>query len=709
MTQYIYDNTAGVSASDANNQGRLVYERFYDSAGAFTAGTQSSRNVPVHYTYDAMGRMHTVTDDSGTTTNSYDVEGNLTAVNSPEGTITYSYNSLNQRTSTVTSSTSISYGYDNQGRLTSTSVNMLNGSSASGTTYDYYNNVGLKRAEELPNGLTSTYSYDSLNRLTGLQTLDGSGNTVLQDVYTLKPDGSRATLTEVVGNQAEVDTTWTYDALDRLLAETATSGNSALAHTDTYTYDLDGNRLSKTHVTTGTPQTTTYVYNGDNQLIQSVDTASGTTTYTYDANGSQTSTTNGATVTSTVYDIRNKMVSYALNGVTQSTYVYDDAGNRVKETVSGTTSSYLIDTDNPTGYPKPIEARTNGVLTTYIEGDRVLAQANSSSAITYLLVDARGNTRALANASGTITANLNYDAFDVPINFNPATIGTMFQVGDSMYDAASGFNFHAYGRQSNNVIGRFIIQDDQVYVSNANPITDNFYLLDGADPTNRRDFNGHEFVETLSAAVIQLGLRVGDIVARIGPAALSAYGLAIVWSASIVTAIPTALNALTVVGAGVEILDNITASWTTAPAPPRGVNIGRYYEDANPKAINLAGNYEGIDAFDSANGIATSVRTHALGSAENLLSAISRDAQQLNNATKRNLTGIARNGGRVDVSADSVNLKQLIVGVRESDAGIIQDQSFLSSLNQIATRFKTVIRVVPIREWAEELEQEVPH
>ncbi|MDP9176028.1 MAG: RHS repeat protein, partial [Planctomycetota bacterium] len=63
--------------------------RFYDSASAFNAGTQSSRNVPVHYTYDAMGRMHTVTDDSGTTTNSYDVEGNLTAVNSPEGTISY--------------------------------------------------------------------------------------------------------------------------------------------------------------------------------------------------------------------------------------------------------------------------------------------------------------------------------------------------------------------------------------------------------------------------------------------------------------------------------------------------------------------------------------------------------------------------------------------------------------------------------------------
>lgn len=47
----------------------------------------------------------------------------------------------------------------------------------------------------------------------------------------------------------------------------------------------------------------------------------------------------------------------------------------------------------------------------------------------------------------------------------------------------------------------------------------------------------------------------------------------------------------------------------------------------------------------------------------------------------------------------------LAVGVPVSDAGIVQDSSFVSALDRIANQFKTVIRVVPIREWSVELEE----
>jgi hypothetical protein len=177
------------------------------------------------------------------------------------------------------------------------------------------------------------------------------------------------------------------------------------------------------------------------------------------------------------------------------TYLYDDDGDRVEETVNGTATYYLINTNNPTGYDQPIEQKSSPTATpseTYIIGDRVLGQANSGGTLTYLLVDGQGSTRLLTNASGTVTATLNYDAFGNPLNFNPATIGTIWQFGgDGYYDYASGLTFHSNGRPSSSLIGRFIMMDGQIYEIKQDPITGNLYLLDDADPENGSDPSGH--------------------------------------------------------------------------------------------------------------------------------------------------------------------------------------------------------------------------
>jgi YD repeat-containing protein len=70
----------------------------------------------------------------------------------------------------------------------------------------------------------------------------------------------------------------------------SSSGTGAPANfTDTYTYDLDGNRLSDVHTGPGDGAggTTSYIYNGDNELTSESSPVNGTTTFTYDANGSQ--------------------------------------------------------------------------------------------------------------------------------------------------------------------------------------------------------------------------------------------------------------------------------------------------------------------------------------------------------------------------------------------------------------------------------------
>jgi RHS repeat-associated protein len=272
--------------------------------------------------------------------------------------------------------------------------------------------------------------------------------------------------------------------------------NNAGDYSDTYTYDLEGNRLTKTHVTSSGTETTTNTYDLDDQLTQSVDSVNGTTTYHYDNNGSQTQTvavSNSGTVTTNYhYDLRNRLTSVS-SGSTTTTYVYDDAGDRVKETTGSTTTYYLIDDANPTGYAKPIEVRVGSVTSTptntYIMGSAVIGQA-SSGAVSYLLVDGQQNTRVLASSSGVVTATFNYDAFGNPIGFAAATAPTIFLFQQTMYDAASGLNFTP-SRQERLGASEWM-ERDSINIAPGDLGNANLYMFVGGNPINLVDPSGHD-------------------------------------------------------------------------------------------------------------------------------------------------------------------------------------------------------------------------
>ena len=75
------------------------------------------------------------------------------------------------------------------------------------------------------------------------------------------------TQAQVGGGSVTSSTTWAYDADGRLTGEAYTSDNQTLDpnYTDTYSYDLVGNRLSKTHVAGGVTTTATNTYNAEDQ------------------------------------------------------------------------------------------------------------------------------------------------------------------------------------------------------------------------------------------------------------------------------------------------------------------------------------------------------------------------------------------------------------------------------------------------------------
>ena len=126
---------------------------------------------------------------------------------------------------------------------------------------------------------TTSYKYDSLNRLT--KVTEPSGKTI---EYTYDKEGNRYTETETVGT-TKTKSIYSYDSSNRLTGINQTI-NGVLSNTTAYTYDKNGNTLSKTVTSssTGAKETTKYSYDVLNQLTK-VTTSKGTISYAYNGEG----------------------------------------------------------------------------------------------------------------------------------------------------------------------------------------------------------------------------------------------------------------------------------------------------------------------------------------------------------------------------------------------------------------------------------------
>jgi YD repeat-containing protein len=139
------------------------------------------------------------------------------------------------------------------------------------TTYGYDAN-GNRISMTNANGTSTTYAYNKANLVTSVQNM--SGEVVLSShAYTYYLDGNIKT--EVVDGDTK---TYTYDDLGRLTREVKSGVLNA--GDIVYTYDVRGNRASRTQGTA----TTTYTYDANNRLLAETTGASGKV-YSYDANG----------------------------------------------------------------------------------------------------------------------------------------------------------------------------------------------------------------------------------------------------------------------------------------------------------------------------------------------------------------------------------------------------------------------------------------
>jgi len=502
-----------------------TYRYGYDANGNLTSlekpsgtSTLTAADGTISYAYDRAGRQTSISysDGTPTVTRTYDAGGRLETMSDDGGTVDYTFDDADRlatidRTSTVTGlDGAISYTRDVAGNIT---ARTFPGSVATAATYDddgraatvtaagetttiTYDAAGNPTAITFPatNGWVQHRSYDEAGRLTEYRN-------VLNSVYfgggQLDYDDAgnpiRAALTRGATTSYEVRQ---YDARDRLTAfcaqasilSTTCAGASEELH---YAYDKVS-AITQAIRSAGYPQpgTTDYAYNAAGQLDYSTRSLT-VNDYAYDPDGN-TITNGGWTYT---YDLADQLVA-ATDGATTQTATWDGDGNRLTTTSNASADiAFITDPFALTGLAETNVERdptTGAVIRSYgiaPYGRTTLVDANGDPHYYHLAADV-GHPWDLVDQTGTDEVAYNVLPYG---DLNPANIfvGTPPDnpiLNDGQYyDADTGL-YYMRNRMYDPNTSRFLETDPL-----ENPLASAFedaYMYVGGRPTTQFDPTG---------------------------------------------------------------------------------------------------------------------------------------------------------------------------------------------------------------------------
>jgi len=351
------------------------------------------------------------------------------------------------------------YQYDAGGDLSAVLPTTGNSLTAQHLAYDGFGRVATATSGR---GVTTSYTYDNLDRTTGIVYSDNTS----QISYTYNGDGTQATRSDSSGL-----TSYGYDALNRLTSKTATGATS---YTLGYAYDKVGNltsltdgrgttsyaydpvnNLTKLTEGAGSHNVEVFKYNSDNKRTDTYDAATG---YTLDGNNIVTSNPSGfAAHLASGFNSANKLTSLKTsrsssdsNLVQNLSYSYANSAGKdtntrqsVTDNLTGKTTTYNYDS---TG--RLHEAATGNGGPTYdycYDGNGNITVAataatdcsanpahnhdyNSANQLTGTGYDADGNTTA-SPASSPALASLGYNGASQTTSITPTGAVTADQFG----------------------------------------------------------------------------------------------------------------------------------------------------------------------------------------------------------------------------------------------------------------------------------------
>jgi RHS repeat-associated protein len=538
-TQYAYTVTGSVINSNdllatvtypANGQSNTE-SYTYNALGEMA--TASDRNGNTHsYSLDVLGRRIS---DSVTTLGS-NVDGAVRRLDAAydTGGRPYLFTSYADTVGT-TMVNQVTQGYNGLGQLTSESQNHGSYTGTVQYAYSFVATSGGPNHSRLvsmtyPNSVGVNYGYyagvdDRISRLSQVYSESYSYLGLSTVVRRYNSFNSGLYLTYIIpgGNADGGDQ---YTGLDRFgrVVEQRWYYSSISIPTDDflYTYDRDGNRLTRTN-TLKTTFNEQYGYDGFNQLtsftrnthtqswsldglgnwasftndantqtrthnVQNQITAvSGATTPTYDNNGDTTTDEAGQTY---VYDAWNRPVR-VVSGANTVVYAYDALGRRISRSINGNTATDLYYSSS---WQVLEEDQGGSMQLKYIWSpvyvDAMVERDNSAGTRLFVQQDANWNVTALVDIFGIVKQRFVYDPYGKPsfydVTWNPSGNGYswVYLHQGGRYDSTSGlYNFRH--RDYSPTLGRWMQQDPQKYQAGMD-----LYLYEADSPANRLDSLG---------------------------------------------------------------------------------------------------------------------------------------------------------------------------------------------------------------------------
>ena len=325
------------TATVANVTGLLSNTTYYvsvvavDVGGVFTsavtpieAKTRDVSEQSTTYTYNAIGQILTEdgprTDVNDITTYTYDATGNRASMtNACAHVVNYNAYDGMGRLLSITDANGITteFTYHDRGWLLSSRIKHPSNTSLDSVTTYTYDPVGLMIGMTLPNGYQLSYEYDGARRLTAIQNAAGE-----RIEYTVDAAGNR-TQQNIKNNVGTIvySVAQAFDELSRVMAITGNNNQN-----QKHQYDANDNT---TAVTDGRNNKTQQTYDALNRVAKIIDPNLKETQFTYDAQDRiKTVTDARGNITMYNYDGLGNLISQASpdSGITR--FSYDAAGNR---------------------------------------------------------------------------------------------------------------------------------------------------------------------------------------------------------------------------------------------------------------------------------------------------------------------------------------------------------------------------------------------
>jgi RHS repeat-associated protein len=443
-----------------------------------------------------VGRLTSVSDESGSTSRVYDNFGNVTSETRVIGgktyTISYSYDLANRINQIVyPSGRIVNYTFDSSGYLTQVDTKPSSMGSdtvlASSITHKPFGPItGLTYG----NSEALTRTFDNNYWPTGINTVY-SGTYVQELSYGEDSAGNITGITDTLDSTR--DESFGVDALNRLHTASGKYGSR------TYTYDNNSNRATKYDGTT--TWTTTNV--SSSNLPDHITDGTNTRHFTWTANGNMASddrTFVGGGAAAFTYGGRNLLESMTVNsqGIT---YKLNGLGQRVSEAFSGSTTHYIHDINGNVIAEADGSSGTTTMEYVWMEGE-LLAQIDGSGNIVYVHNSQVGAPQKITDPSRTLFWDQIIEPFGEVYSTPTSTTPTAWRF-PGQYANANNSLSHNGARDYDSSIPGYVEADLIGLAGGLNPT-----MYAGQNPTQWIDPSGKLPVSVVVVGGIILGAAV---------------------------------------------------------------------------------------------------------------------------------------------------------------------------------------------------------